>query len=128
MTATIHGKKQLNPELATFMSSSYSMNIRIWTSKNSLSALKKNTWLADTGGCWGSQLDIKSNPSHVVFKVAPQMFGFLVLVLKYNSRYFFLQNKQDFVRRLSLFTKLIFGYEILFLDGYLSFKLLQCHW
>ena len=52
MTATIHGKKQLNPELATFMSSSYSMNIRIWTLKNSLSALKNiNTWLADSGGC-----------------------------------------------------------------------------
>ena len=37
MTATIHGKKQLNPELATFMSSMSFMNIRIWTSKNSFS-------------------------------------------------------------------------------------------
>ena len=49
------GKKQLNPELATFMSSSYnSMNIRIWTSKNSLSALKNINMNpgAGEGGNW----------------------------------------------------------------------------
>ena len=103
MTATIHGKKQLNPELTTFVSSSYCMNIRMWTSKNSFYAVKNmNTWLAESGGCWGRHVDIKSIPflpntiytyMYVVLKLAQQMFVFF-LVQKYNSRLIFVYLKQ----------------------------------
>jgi hypothetical protein len=75
MTATIHGKKQLNQELTTFVSSSYCMNIRMWTSKNSFYAVKN------------------MNTSYIVLKLAQQMFVFF-LVQKYNSRLIFVYLKQ----------------------------------